>query len=58
MAINSLMSVFKKLTIVGVLPYIVLFFVVEDMFPFVFGDNWKIAGVYAKIIIPLSLIDL
>jgi len=55
-AIKSFMGVLKKLTIVGILPYFILFFVVEDIFPFIFGDNWKIAGEYAKIVIPLSLI--
>jgi len=47
---------FKKLSILSVLFFGFLYFSVEDIFTFVFGQEWHIAGVYAKIIIPLFFI--
>lgn len=43
----------KKLFLVGAPFFAVLFFVVEDVFGFVFGANWVVAGYYAKIMMPL-----
>jgi len=49
--------VFKKYLIAvlffSVLVYLPLFFLVEDIFKFIFGDSWRVAGSYAKILIPL-----
>jgi len=47
---------FKKLLILSVLFFGFLYFSVEEIFTFVFGQEWYIAGVYAKIIIPLFFI--
>jgi len=55
-AIHSFNSTVKKLIILGIPAFGVLFFIVEDLFAFVFGEEWKVAGVYAKIIIPLFFI--
>ena len=52
------MSTIKKLFIVSVPFFILLFFVVEDLFAFVFGDDWRIAGTYSKILLPLFFIKL
>src|SRR5690606_36581494 len=30
-----------------------LFFMIEDLFALVFGEEWRIAGLYARILIPL-----
>jgi len=54
-AIKSFNSTVKKLIIIGVLSFGILFFIVEDLFTFVFGEEWRIAGVYAQIILPLYL---
>jgi len=43
----------QKIIIVSLPIYIILFFVVEDLFVIVFGDNWKEAGEYAKVLLPL-----
>jgi O-antigen/teichoic acid export membrane protein len=55
-AINSFNSTIKKLIIIGVPSFTILYFIVEDLFAFVFGEKWRIAGIYAQIIMPLFLI--
>jgi len=46
-------DILKKVTLIGLLSFGVLYFIVEDLFAFVFGENWRIAGTYAQILIPL-----
>ncbi len=46
-------STLKKLLTISLIPFIILFFTVEDIIVFIFGDNWLMAGVYAKILVPL-----
>jgi O-antigen/teichoic acid export membrane protein len=36
--------------------YIILFFIAEPLFAFVFGEKWRIAGLYAQILIPLAFV--
>jgi O-antigen/teichoic acid export membrane protein len=55
-ATNSFNSTVKKLIIIGIPSFGILFFIVEDLFAFVFGEEWRIAGTYAQIIIPLFFI--
>lgn len=55
-AIKTFNSTVKKLLILGVPAFGLLFFVVEDLFVFVFGIEWKEAGKYAQILIPLFFI--
>jgi len=55
-AINAFNSTLKKLIIIGVPAFGILFFIVEDLFTFVFGEEWRIAGTYAKILIPFFMI--
>jgi O-antigen/teichoic acid export membrane protein len=52
-AINSFNSTVKKLIIIGLPSFGILFFIVEDSFAFIFGEEWRVAGVYAQIVIPL-----
>jgi len=52
-AINSFNSTVKKLFLITVPSFGILFFLVEDLFAFVFGEEWRIAGKYAQIIMPL-----
>lgn len=42
----------KFLISITLIPSIILFFIVEDLFPFVFGQDWSYAGSFAKILIP------
>lgn len=46
------LNTFKWLFIMSITPSIILFFIIEDLFAWVFGADWKIAGEYAKIMIP------
>jgi len=55
-AISSFKKTVKKLIIIGVPSFGLLFFIVEDLFAFVFGEEWRIAGEYAEMLIPLFLI--
>jgi len=54
--IKSFNNTVKKLILIGLPFFIVLFFIVEDLFAIVFSEEWRIAGVYAKILIPLFFI--
>lgn len=49
-------KIFKKLLLISIPIFTVLFFIAEPLFEFVFGEEWRIAGAYAKIIIPLAAI--
>ncbi len=55
-AIEIYKKTFKKLLILGILFFGFLYFSVEDIFTFVFGQKWQIAGVYAQILTPLFFI--
>jgi len=48
-AIKTFNSTVKKLIIIGLPFFGALFFIVEDLFAFVFGEEWRIAGSYAQI---------
>jgi O-antigen/teichoic acid export membrane protein len=53
----SFYSTLKKLIFISLPSFFILYFIVEDLFAFVFGEEWKIAGTYAKILIPLFAIS-
>lgn len=36
---------------IAIIPFVTLYFVVPDLFSFVFGQEWRIAGEYAQIVI-------
>ena len=46
----------KKLIIIGVPIYGFIFYIIEDFFAFVFGEEWRLAGYYAQILTPLFFI--
>jgi len=48
-------NLIKKLFFIAVLPVIFLFFYAEDLFGFIFGSEWSVAGIYAKAIAPYIL---
>ena len=54
---KSFNATLKKLFIVGLPSFVILYFIVEDLFAFVFGEEWRIAGKYAEILIPLLAIQ-
>jgi O-antigen/teichoic acid export membrane protein len=49
-------STVKKLILVGLPTFGILIFFVEDIFAFVFGEEWRIAGKYAQILLPMYFI--
>lgn len=49
-AINTFKLMFKKLIIIGLPTFIILFIVVEDLFALIFGEPWRLAGEYAQIL--------
>jgi len=55
-SIDAFKSTILKLIAIGVPFFGILFFTVEDLFSIVFGENWRIAGQYAQILLPLFLI--
>jgi len=53
--IISFNHVFLKL-LVSIPIFIVLYFIIEDAFIIVFGNDWSESGIYAKILLPLFFI--
>ena len=47
----------KKLSILSIPPFVVLFFIVEELFAFVFGEAWREAGTFAQILMPMFLLQ-
>lgn len=43
----------KKLTILSLPVFTLLFFIVEPVFAFVFGEEWRVAGTYAQLLMPM-----
>jgi len=54
--IKSFKSTFKKLCLISIIPFAVLYVMVADLFVLVFGEKWMVAGEYAEIFIPLFLV--
>lgn len=50
------LNTLKKLVLISLPIFIIGFLFAEDLFAFVFGEEWRIAGEYAKILIPLIFI--
>lgn len=50
-------STLKKLLILAIPSFAILFLVVEDLFVTVFGDEWVKAGEFAKILVPFFAIQ-
>lgn len=45
------LSLLKKLIIVAIIPFTILFFIAPDLFEFVLGDSWREAGTYAQLLV-------
>ncbi len=44
---------FKKLVLLGLIPFTILGIFAPELFSFVFGENWKVAGEFAQIMTPM-----
>ncbi len=57
---NSTKKVFlvtlKKLTLICIPVFLILYIIVEPAFAFIFGEEWRASGIYARILIPLAAI--
>ena len=56
-AIKTWKKTMKKLLLIGIPIFGLLFITVESLFAFVFGEPWRIAGEYAQIIIPFFFVQ-
>lgn len=56
LAISTFDSTVKKLVFISVPVFFVLYLVVEDLFAVVFGERWRVAGIYAKLLLPFFAI--
>jgi len=43
----------KKLFLIAVIPFSILFFIAPELFSFIFGEKWKITGEYVQIMMPM-----
>ena len=48
---------FRRLVLISFAPFLLLFFVAPDLFSWVFGENWRLAGEYAKILMPMFFLQ-
>lgn len=48
---------FKKLSILATIPTLILYFIVVDIFVIVFGQDWRIAGEYAQLLLPMLFLQ-
>jgi teichuronic acid exporter len=48
---------FSTLFLLSIVPFTLLFFFGEELFAFVFGEEWAVAGVYASILSPALLLN-
>lgn len=46
----------KKMSLLSLLGFGFLFFIAEDLFAFVFGETWRVSGVYAKYLLPMFML--
>ena len=51
------LSTFKKLLFLSILPCVVLYLYSVELFTFIFGEEWRIAGKYAKVFVPMLFLQ-
>lgn len=56
MAINTFNSTLKKLILISVPIFTIIFVFVKPLFPYIFGEKWKEVGLYAMILTPMFAI--
>lgn len=52
-----LLKTWAGLAVIGILPFLILFFYAEPIFSFVFGADWIMAGTVASILTPLLFVQ-
>jgi len=48
---------FRKLLYISLLPFFLFFFIAPSLFSFVFGEEWRVAGEYARILTPMFFLQ-
>lgn len=48
---------FKRLLLISIFPFLIFFFVAPDLFSMIFGEQWRVAGEYAKILTPMAFLQ-
>lgn len=56
-AIHSFNSASKKLFVLSIITFVPIYFILQPVFEFVFGKEWRIAGEYAQITLPFVAIQ-
>ena len=51
-ALNTFKSTLKKLLIISIPIFLIIFILIKPLFPIIFGKEWKDAGLYAMILAP------
>ena len=53
---KSFLKTLKKMLLVGIPSFTILYFIIEFVFVFFLGENWAIAGTYAQILVPFFFV--
>lgn len=53
----SILKSIRTLTVLSILPFTLIFFFGEDLFAFVFGDEWGGAGRFSEILAPMFMMN-
>lgn len=48
----------RNLCLISIIPFTILMFFGADLFAFVFGENWRVAGEYSQIMAPWLMVNL
>jgi len=56
-SLSIFLKTLKKSVIIASVGFGLLYFTIEDIFSIVFGETWRIAGIYAQIVIPFFYIS-
>lgn len=58
---ENILGIAKKsvliLFLISIIPFSVIFLYGEEMFAYVFGENWRLAGVYSEIMAPWFMVN-
>lgn len=55
--LNLVKSTTKKLFFIGIIPYAIIFLIAPQIFGFIFGEKWTLAGEYTRCLIPWLFIS-
>jgi teichuronic acid exporter len=55
--VGMMIKVTKNLALLAIVPFTILFFYGEELFAFVFGEEWRSAGTYAEILSPMFMVN-